>query len=48
MRGWGDKIQVQKCEKKKKLTWTVEQNSSSRPGYFKQEGVLLAINSYVK
>jgi len=33
---------------KKKITWTVKQNSSSRPGYFKQEGLLLAINSDVK
>ena len=39
---------MQESEKKKNLTWTVEQNSSSRPEYFKQEGVLLAINSYVK
>ena len=46
MRGWGTKS---KCKKvKKKITWTVKQNSSSRPGYFKQEGLLLAINSDVK
>lgn len=45
---WEGGGQNPSARKWKKITWTVEQNSSSRPGYFKQEGPLLAINSDVK